>query len=326
VTTLRRAILVVAVVGGIACRKNGEQWVVLPEKEALKLTEPCSRPFPRSLSGYWKLGDVEIARAEVRFQEALRQVLGSLPSDERDAVPAVYYAQYAGFFRNGHKVVYVNAVGYGEGWKDRAILLCDGGVISFGAVLDLDRDSVDSFEFNGTMAGPIRMGATPGDPARQGVAGAPLATAAKCPAVVQSLASVSTFSTLFGATGCLTSDAKAFLVIHEAGDIEGLRALARAPSAAAQLYALCGLKHLHVEPDASALRRELSSSSKKTTIEFGDPEPLNPTAVSSLVVAKKGQPSSEFDSTCDMLVGVGRNPRAPARRTCSSESAHLTCR
>jgi hypothetical protein len=170
VTMLRRAILVVAVVGGIACRKSGKEWVVLPEKEALKLTEPCSRPFPRGLSGHWALGDVEIARAEVRFQEALRQVLRRLPSDERDGVPSVYYAQYAGFFREGHKVVYVNAVGDGEGWKDRAILICDGGAISFGAVLDLDRDSVDNFEFNGTMAGPIRMVAPSEDAAQRGVA------------------------------------------------------------------------------------------------------------------------------------------------------------
>jgi hypothetical protein len=140
------------------------------------------------------------------------------------------------------------------------------------------------------------------------------------------LATASTFATLFGATGCVTTPAKAFLVIYEARDVEGLRTLAKAPAAAAQLYALCGLKHLHVEPDASALRRELSSSSKKTAIEFGDPEPLSPTAVSGLVVAKKGQRSSEFDITCDMLVGAGRNPRAPPRRTCSSQSARLTCR
>lgn len=157
-------------------------------------------------------------------------------------------------------------------------------------------------------------------------AGVPPATPVRCPATAQSLARASTFSTLFGATGCVTDPAKAFLVIYEARDVEGLRTLARAPTAAAQLYALCGLKHLHVEPDATILRRELSSSPKKTTIEFGDPEPSSPTAVSSLVVAKNGQPSSKFDVTCDVLVGVGRNPRAPARRTCSSESARLTCR
>jgi hypothetical protein len=168
VTLFRLAILIVTIAVVASCRKSGKDWVVLPEKEALKLTEPCSRPFPRGLSGYWELGDAEIARAEMRFQEALRQELRRLPSDERDAVPGVYYAQYAGFFREKHKVIYVNAVGDGEGWRDRASLICDGGVMSFGAVLDLDRDSVDSFEFNGTIAGPIRMVAPTEDAAQKG--------------------------------------------------------------------------------------------------------------------------------------------------------------
>jgi hypothetical protein len=137
------------------------------------------------------------------------------------------------------------------------------------------------------------------------------------------LGNASTFSTLFVATGCVTDSAKAFLVILEAHDIEGLRALARAPAAAAQLYALCGLKHLRIEPDANALRRELSSSSRKTAIEFGDPKPVAPIEVSTLVVPKKGQPASEFDATCDYLVGSARKP---FRRTCTQASARLTCR
>jgi hypothetical protein len=154
---LRGAILIAAVGLVASCRKSGKEWVVLPKKEALALMEPCSRSFPRGLSAYWDMGDADVARAELRFQEALRHALRRLPSEEKRAVPGVYHAQYAGFFRDGHKVIYVNAVGEGQGWRDHAILICDGGVISFGAVLDLDRDSVDSFEFNGTMGGAIRM-------------------------------------------------------------------------------------------------------------------------------------------------------------------------
>jgi hypothetical protein len=54
----------------------------------------------------------------------------------------------------------VNAVGGSvpdEDWRKHAVKICDGGLISFGAVLDLSRDVVDSFEFNGTFGGPIRM-------------------------------------------------------------------------------------------------------------------------------------------------------------------------
>jgi hypothetical protein len=140
---------------------GGNDWVVLPEKEAQALKMPCSRSFPPDLSGYWKLTDTDIDRAETRFQEALIRALGQVSNDQRERSPALWHAQYAGFLRNGHKVVYVNAIGsdglFDQGWRDRAIILCDGGLQSFGAVLDLDRDTVDSFEFNGTVAGSIRM-------------------------------------------------------------------------------------------------------------------------------------------------------------------------
>jgi hypothetical protein len=94
--------------------------------------------------------------------------------DQQKGSPGAWIAQYGGFFRKGHKVVYVNAVGRGftgEGWRDRAIRICDGGLLSFGAVLDLDTDTVDSFEFNHAMTGPIRMnGPTNEDAAQRGVA------------------------------------------------------------------------------------------------------------------------------------------------------------
>jgi hypothetical protein len=140
---------------------RGDDWVVLPEEEALALKTPCSRSFPPDLSGYWKLTDADVDRAETRFQEALIRALGQVSEDERPGSAAPWHAQYAGFFRNGHKVVYVNGIGsdglLDQGWRDRAIILCDGGLQSFGAVLDLDGDTVDSLEFNGTVAGPIRM-------------------------------------------------------------------------------------------------------------------------------------------------------------------------
>jgi hypothetical protein len=148
----------IAIVLVSSCRKSGKDWVVLPEKEALELKQPCSRPFPEGLSGYWELGNKEIQRAELRFQGAMIEALKCVSKEESEAAPGVYYAQYAGFFRNGHKVVYVNAVGDSvPGWRDHAIKLCDGGVMSFGAVLDLDSDAVDSFEFNGKFAGRVQM-------------------------------------------------------------------------------------------------------------------------------------------------------------------------
>ena len=160
---------IVAFVFLAGCSKSGREWVVLPEKEAVTLMSPCSRSFPPDLVGYWDLGDAEIQRAEIRFLEALKLHLRRIPKDEREDVPGRWNAQYAGFHRHGRKVVYVNAVadGVAEDWRKRAIRICDGGLISFGAVLDLDRDSVDSFEFNGTVGGPIPLGDAAGPDAVQ---------------------------------------------------------------------------------------------------------------------------------------------------------------
>jgi hypothetical protein len=144
-----------------------------------------------------------------------------------------------------------------------------------------------------------------------------------CPSLVEHLATSPTFETLFGGVGCLTDRAKAFIVILEARDLEGLRALAKAPNAAGQLYALCGFKALRLDEEEAALRRELLASSKKTVIEFGDPDPsITMTPVGDLIVAREDQPRSTFDSVCDALV----SPRArPRRRTCDSKSAGMTC-
>jgi hypothetical protein len=175
------AVVALALVPAACARKmtspsaseSEKNWTVLPEKEALVLKSPCSRSFPVDLSGYWRLSDVDIGRAETRFQEALARTLRRLPKRYREASPGDWHAQYAGFFRDGHKVIYVNAVaaGVAEGqWRTRAVSICDGGLISFGAVLDLGRDTVDSFEFNGTIGGPIRMSdATDADAAQPGV-------------------------------------------------------------------------------------------------------------------------------------------------------------
>jgi hypothetical protein len=157
-------VVLAACAGKKSASMSGKNWVVLPEKEALVLTRPCSRSFPPNLTGYWSLGQRDIERAEQRFGEALRRELARLLDEDREGSPGLWYAQYAGFFRNGRKVIYVNAVGAAavDGqWRNRAIRICDGGLISFGAVLDLDRDAVDSFEFDGTMGGRIRTRGSP---------------------------------------------------------------------------------------------------------------------------------------------------------------------
>jgi hypothetical protein len=119
----------------------------------------------------------------------------------------------------------------------------------------------------------------------------------RCPTVAKSLAAETTFSTLTGTVGCVTPSADAFLVLYQAGDVEGLRTLARTGSAGAQLYALCGFRHLHADADEKSLRTKLLASHQQTL--------------------------SAFDLDCDYLI---ENGTKSYRQACDTETARPTCR
>lgn len=144
-----------------------------------------------------------------------------------------------------------------------------------------------------------------------------------CPRATQMLMETRTFSTLVGMAGCVTAPAQAFLVLYRARDVKGFRALASSEAAGSQMYGLCGLKHLHVDAEASALRKKLETSRAKAAIEFGEEGPAPMTFVSTLVAPQTGQPVSAFDATCDYLIEHGGEAE---RRTCDPPSVRLTCR
>jgi hypothetical protein len=123
------------------------------------------------------------------------------------------------------------------------------------------------------------------------------ASSERCATVVRSLAAERTFSTLTGTVGCVTPPADAFLVLYEARDIEGFRALARSDGTGAQFFALCGFKHLHAGADETSLRTELLASHQEAL--------------------------AAFDSQCDYLIEEGRKPY---RSPCDTESGRPTCR
>lgn len=146
--------------------------------------------------------------------------------------------------------------------------------------------------------------------------------AQRCPGITKSLANASVFSTLVGVSGCLTPSADAFLVLYRARDLDGLRVLAKSPATGAQLYALCGFKHLRADDEAKALRRELAASLKTAALNSGCNGPGATTPVSQLITPKKGEQSSAFDFTCDYLIEEGTQSY---RRACDTESARPKC-
>lgn len=143
-----------------------------------------------------------------------------------------------------------------------------------------------------------------------------------CPGTAKSLFSTSVFSTLISVTGCVTPSAEAFLVLYRSRDLDGFRVLSKSPAGGAQLYALCGFKHLRADEEAKALRQELSTSQKTAAVHAGCNGPGPMTPVSRLIAANKGQRSSTFDVMCDYLIEEGMQPY---REPCDTESARPKC-
>ena len=146
-----------------------EYWTLLPTTEAGKMNQPCSRPFPAGLVGSWEPSEADIERAEAKLSGAIKAAFLLLRPEDRRQSPDRYYRQYAGFLRDGKRVLYVNAVSIDDverppgnsmshEWRQRIVNICDGGSVSFGAVYDLDKDAIDSFFFNGTVAGRLPGG------------------------------------------------------------------------------------------------------------------------------------------------------------------------
>jgi hypothetical protein len=91
----------------------------------------------------------------------IEEVFRSRPPGQDGWRPNHYHRQYAGFLREGRRVIYVNAVGHEIGEElsgsllgeldTRARVICDGGEITFGAVFDPQSGRFDSFAFNGAL-------------------------------------------------------------------------------------------------------------------------------------------------------------------------------
>jgi hypothetical protein len=149
-----------------------------------------------------------------------------------------------------------------------------------------------------------------------------LSSASRCPSATNAMARASVFETRVGVTGCLTPRAEAFMLLYDARDVGGFRALGDSPTAGAQLYGLCGLIHVGATAEAEALRKKLISSQEVTAIHMGCTGSGPRVPVGTLVVAKDGGSVSEFDSVCDDLVEAGTRP---SRNLCETGEAHLTC-
>ena len=137
------------------CATN-RPWTLLPESQTAELRTPCSRDFPEGLTGYWSPKDSEIAEVEQKIGAFVTQELIDRGGDHS---PLNYRRQYAGFERSGKRVIYINGhADWFDSWRTTVVNICDGTVISFGAVYDPAEHRFDWFQFNGPFHGRKKAG------------------------------------------------------------------------------------------------------------------------------------------------------------------------
>ena len=121
----------------------------------------CSRPGAGSRDQAWSPDASTLVRLEIALARDLQAALNRMTWPSGIRVTATdYYRQYAGFISGGRKRVYINgfheaAVEQSEernrgplSWRERALLVCDGGRSFFGAVYDVDTGTIRNLNFH----------------------------------------------------------------------------------------------------------------------------------------------------------------------------------
>jgi hypothetical protein len=122
----------------------------------------CSREAP-SRSGYWAPDPETIGILETALAPALHRALEQRIKDpSRRPAAHEYYRQYIGIRIGRRQVVYINGFHKNfvehlattrpeaaEGWRTRAVNVCDGGSSFFGAEYDPATRQVANIQFNG---------------------------------------------------------------------------------------------------------------------------------------------------------------------------------
>jgi len=129
--------------------------VVLPETEAARFRDLCSRPGVPAFQGTWTPTPADITAMESRFRRLRRTksreccVLGfSVDRLEK------FDLQYVGVMINSQKFIYINAACSATRdaqWSTRAYSsVCDGGGCYWGALYDVEKGQFSHIASNGS--------------------------------------------------------------------------------------------------------------------------------------------------------------------------------
>lgn len=151
-SSYKRLLLSCLLVGIGGCSFAGyaqDNWAVLSDGEAMAVLKQCSRSAPDSVTGTWRIPPETIAKME--------SDLAKLPSQASGIEHiTAFERQYTGLvLRGGRHVIYINAFpshagGTGrDSWREKAVVVCDGGPAFWGAVYDTQTRQFSQFAFNG---------------------------------------------------------------------------------------------------------------------------------------------------------------------------------
>lgn len=132
----------------------GSHSVILYGEAARPLFDQCSRSSPAQVEGFWPPTAQDIQQLESilpRFLAA-QHLRDGAPLNLRRTQSLNYYKQYAGFLRNGRKMIYLNASSeISTTWLQEATIVCDGGEAFFGVEYDVESGQWSDFQFNGAV-------------------------------------------------------------------------------------------------------------------------------------------------------------------------------
>src|SRR5262245_35285292 len=113
---------------------------ILPASAAPDLLRQCSRDTISDADSYWVPTRAEVASIERSLPGLLAR-----PSVRSPRAPvSEYFRQYVGVVANGRRLVYASFFHessfkhFQSSWRDRAVIMCDGGDHFWGIVFDVD--------------------------------------------------------------------------------------------------------------------------------------------------------------------------------------------
>ena len=135
----------------IVTAQTKSRSALLPETQADRAKQLCSRPGPPKFQSTWKPSDTDIQTMESRLSRISRLSTQSGILGVRIEHPDRYYRQYLGIVVDDHKFIFIKAFCDDkppDTWREFLIDICDGGC-SWGVVYDVATGEFSHLEMNG---------------------------------------------------------------------------------------------------------------------------------------------------------------------------------